>query len=416
MRLGLPAAAVALAALSFAVTGTATASGVRLAYNDCKYQCDAAVEFTALPGERNVVTFSQFESGDVYDVIVKDEGAPLTAGTYCRAIDVHTADCPIHWGDVFPNGEVVRLGDGNDRVDLSRLGLGASVYGGTGDDVILGTSWKDHLAGEGGRDRLDGGGGRDVARYTARHARVRVDLGSTAPQGARGSRDVLRNVEDVDAVRSPNAVLIGDNRANGLYAGKGGRVHGGGGNDELYAGPKGRLYGGTGKDHLSGNAYVPGHARGNPPRVFDCGPGRDTVDEPRLTDLVRGSCETIALEGEGENRFVRLDDRLKPGASFAALRYGCEIEDGCPLSIRARLGSLHGPVVADRRLFLPYRRGRVTYSRYQLALNAFGERELWRRGRLRAVVFWQEGPYRSGVRYTPRKGFTTILRRRAARP
>jgi hypothetical protein len=395
----------------FLVTGSAAGSGVRLAYQGCKYTCSATVQFTALPGEQNVVTFSAQDSPTVYDVVVKDDGAPLTAGTDCRAIDFHTADCPIYWRDEYPGGERVRLGDGSDRADLSQLTLGASIYGGSGDDTIVGTSEKDYLAGETGRDRLDGGGGRDTVVYTAQHDRVRVDLGSSAPQGVRGSRDLLRRVENVDAHRSPNAVLAGNDMPNDLAAGNGGRVFGRDGNDHLYAGVGGRLHGGAGRDDLEGNYYIPGQGRPRPPRVFGCGSGRDRVDESKLADLVRDTCETIAPDGGSENQFVRLEGRPRSGKSFATLEYGCEIEEGCPLSIVARLGSVRGQVVASHRLFLPYQKAGTTYRHYGLALSPFGESELRRRGHLRVVVFWREGPYRRSPTYTPREGFTTILRR-----
>jgi hypothetical protein len=300
-------------------------------------------------------------------------------------------------------------------VDMSQLTLGAFVYGGSGDDTIVGTSEKDYLAGESGRDRLDGGGGRDTVVYTAKRDRVRVDLGSSAPQGVRGSRDLLRSVENVDAHSAPNAVLIGNDMPNNLAAGNGGRVFGRGGNDDLYAGVGGRMHGGGGEDELEGNYYIRGQRRSRPTKVFGCGSGRDRVDESKLADLVRDDCDRIAPDGGSENQFVRLDGQPRAGKSFATLEYGCEIDKGCPLSIVARLGSVRGPVVASHRLFLPYQKAGITYKHYQLALSPFGDKELRRRGHLRVVVFWREGPYRTDPAYTRREGFTTILRRRAAR-
>jgi Ca2+-binding RTX toxin-like protein len=54
--------------------------------------------------------------------------------------------------------------DGDDRVDLSALGLPATTDGGAGDDVILGSSAPDSILGGAGDDTLFGGRGADTLR------------------------------------------------------------------------------------------------------------------------------------------------------------------------------------------------------------------------------------------------------------
>ena len=56
---------------------------------------------------------------------------------------------------------IVNAGDGNDKVDLSRLFINATANGGPGSDTLIGSAADDVLNGDGGDDSLDGGAGDD---------------------------------------------------------------------------------------------------------------------------------------------------------------------------------------------------------------------------------------------------------------
>jgi Ca2+-binding RTX toxin-like protein len=113
------------------------------------------IRFTAAPGERNDVTFTEIEdSWSAY--LVRDAGAPLTVGRGCVLVDAHTAACVATSGAMYEMH--VRLGDGDDI--LHPVGFHQmKAKGGPGDDILLGGIWNDRLNGGGGRDELRGGPG-----------------------------------------------------------------------------------------------------------------------------------------------------------------------------------------------------------------------------------------------------------------
>lgn len=401
------------------VAASAEGAAVGLTYDQCKYECDATVAFTAAKGETNDVSVSvRAVGGSAGDeVLLTDIGAGVSAGRGCRAADPHTVVCGIP-ESVFLVGASISLGDGGDRVDASRLAVPVAASGGGGDDVIVGGLGDDYLDGGSGMNSLDGGGGSDFVSFSAAVRAPRVDLVSPLPQGAPGARNLLRSVENVDASRARDAVVLGDGGPNRLFAGADGHVGGRGGNDSLYTGFGGRIEGGAGADTIDAQLYPPrgrerpvGRARGHRPRVFDCGAGYDHLDETRLGDIVRPSCEATDPDAGSATTFTKL--AAHPGASvpLATLRYGCGFGRGCPLEITARIGSAAGPVIALRRVLIPYRRGGIVDHHYALRLSPVGKARLRRRGRIRVVIFYREGPFRGDPVYTPRQGFSMIIRR-----
>jgi hypothetical protein len=129
----------------------------------------------------------------------------------------------------------VDAGRGNDRVTV-RLGDAASpatavrVFGGNGDDVLVGSAVAEQLFGGRGNDRLDGAGGNDA---------LAGDAGN----------DVLLGGDGGDALRggAGNDVLAGGWGADALLGERGlDRLDGGGDADDLD--------GGTGADRLTGGA------------------------------------------------------------------------------------------------------------------------------------------------------------------
>jgi Ca2+-binding RTX toxin-like protein len=56
----------------------------------------------------------------------------------------------------------IRGGDGHDLIDCSSNQYGVVVFGGTGNDTIIGSEFGDQLYGEAGHDVLEGRGGNDT--------------------------------------------------------------------------------------------------------------------------------------------------------------------------------------------------------------------------------------------------------------
>jgi hypothetical protein len=386
----------------------ASASSVRVVDFDCKYGCHREAQFRAGPGEANDVTVRQNSdaSGTYFKFV--DTGAPLSAGPGCRRVDDHTANCYFGPFDMLYDPSIV-LGNLDDRLDASGLefgGYGVTATGGKGSDTIIGSPASDAIDGGPGGDSLDGGGGRDGLVFNETAPGLRIDLGSSEPQGSPAAPDRYMNFEDVSAGRALGAVLIGDAGPNVLRAGPRGEVHGRGGSDSLYPGRGGRAYGGPGNDSLEADSSEPSKADRLHPKILDCGDGNDLTEAMSLFDVARESCELVSPDGT--DGFVELHEQAGPHGPFATLRYGClATHQRCPLTIWGRLGSTHGTVVMKRRVKVPP--GARDHF-YALRLNARGRSLLRERGRLRVIVYYRidDPEYGSDL------GFSMILRAGAA--
>ncbi|HEX8122629.1 MAG TPA: calcium-binding protein [Solirubrobacteraceae bacterium] len=300
---------------------------------DCRV---APLVVTAAPGEANRLSFSH----DGRAVTVRDAGAPPTAGAGCTDAGADAVRCEaplVTSGDPLP--VTIDTGDGHDVVDAGGLGVagvlvalvveggagddalaigdlrvaspeatpsadggpgrdwvagGAQrdlVEGGAGEDVLLGGGGNDALNGDPGNaraaDAIDGGDGLDSAGYEDRSAPLTVDLSDPAPDGSPGESDRLTGIEGVVG-GSGDTILRGDGGPNELVAPYGNagvvsRVTGLGGDDRL----TGRTVdGGPGDDVLSARVRL------------RCGPGRDTVFDPRLlAPRPARDCERMDLDG-----------------------------------------------------------------------------------------------------------------------
>ena len=279
------------------------------------------VRIAAAPGERNDVTvLPQPGAGKTEpdEVLIRDAGAPLTAGPGCRA-----QDGGVRCGDP---GEcvsfvVAELGDEDDRfsagpvgncreasslevdggpgADDLRAGDGnAELSGGPGDDALTGGPEPDRLHGGDGADALAGGDGEDLlvgddripapdrldggadgygpigdlVSYGDRTAPVIVDLSDSGPDGEAGEGDVLTGVESVDGGG-------GDDRLTAISAGQeGSTLHGGAGDDTLDGGARGDFVNGDeGGDTLAGAGGEDQLFAEPSDGAIDAGAGDDTV-------------------------------------------------------------------------------------------------------------------------------------------
>ena len=305
------------------------------------------------------------------------------------------------------------MSDRSDSLHADRLDAPVEARGGSGNDLVTGGPHDDSFEGGPGIDTFHGGAGRDTAVFLEHARNLRVDRASPASDGVPGSVDRLVYTEDVFAPRAIGAILRGGRGPNRLMAGPRGVVSGRGGDDVLTVAGGGRAYGGPGDDTISNdNALFPLESPQRPPRHYGCGSGNDFVDGTGLRDVVRADCENVAADSPSDAQWIKLFGHPRRGHAIAILSYSCLIADGgCPLTITARIGSPSGPVVANRRLRLRFGGRDSQIHHYALRLSPRGRALLRRRGRLKVFLWFREGPYRTGARFTPRQGFATVVRR-----
>jgi uncharacterized protein (TIGR03382 family) len=224
--------------------------------------------------------------------------------------------------DLGANAAVLKIyaRGGNDLVDCTAFARGVIVYGGDGDDALVGGAFADRLDGGNGddyaagndgndrfmtaatfdgNDRFDGGAGSDRVAYTTRTTPV-----VAAPAGAGvGSEDeIADDVETItggsgnDAVDFRTAVL-----AHTLRGGPGDdAIHGGAGRD--------RLYGEAGRDYVVGGA-------GRDP-ILDGGDGDDTMglSADGFAETVQCGAGTDQYLGNFEDSFPGCEQSVAFGA------------------------------------------------------------------------------------------------------
>ena len=263
----------------------------------------------------------------------------------------------------FNTVEVIRVygKDGNDIIDASAYGWGAVfLYGGNGDDTLIGSAANDSLYGDAGIDVLHGGPGNDklwgginddlyfgelgddtmnaestvdgadeyyggagidtVSYATRTTFGVTVTIGNGVDDdGGLGENDNIDlDVENVDGTAtddnltgSPSANVIdglgGDDVIKGgdgedTLAGSDGAdtIIGGPGDDSLYGlADDDDLSGGIGNDYLSG---------GNGDDILDGQAGNDTLQGDDDNDTVTGGSGTDQLNGgNGDDTLYNLD-------------------------------------------------------------------------------------------------------------
>jgi Ca2+-binding RTX toxin-like protein len=256
-------------------------------YNDQLTGGDGGTSLSGLGGNDILVGGTgsdNLDGGDGNDILEGSAGADRLDGgvgydwvSYESAIDnvlvnLATGQGGAAWGGT--SGDAV--GDTYVSIEHAKGGSGHDVLiGTTRDNWLLGLSGDDLLQGGGGGDVLDGGAGFDWASYRTVGA-VQVDLGTGAVSGG-AAGDVLTSIEGLEGSEYGDG-LAGNGLANALY-GYGGAdtLKGGDGADELNGGAGDDwLYGGTGADALTGGA-------GRDIFVFNTGLGNGNVD--RIADF-----------------------------------------------------------------------------------------------------------------------------------
>lgn len=274
-----------------------------------------AVQFMAGAGEANVVTVT--EAGGV--VTIREATFGLVAPTGCQQVDPRAVTCSPTAG---PLTVEVLLGDANDRATLTTSMDGVLVDGGENDDVLLGGAGDDELGGDIGNDFVSGGPGNDLLGpgrgsdvlnggegadrvvYTGRGVGVDVDLSVPRADGSSDPVDVLSSIEGAIG-GSGKDVLRGDAGPNSIDGNIGDdQLLGGDGPDQLIGWlGRDRINAGAGDDIIDLSIVEPPPESEVPSYAVDqrsdrviCGPGRDLVVLPDVTDGLASDCELVAFD------------------------------------------------------------------------------------------------------------------------
>ena len=248
------------------------------------------LELRAAPGEPNAVTIDAGPGG----VVVRDAGAPLTAGPSCGQV-VDGVACAL------PASAVVDLGDGDDR--LTVRGLMADVYDGPGDDVLEIQTGTFHAGTGADVMRITEATAASGVSYATRTAGVSVTENGLADDGEAGEGDdVGFGIESAEG-GSGDDVLVGGPELHIL--------DGNAGDDRLVGGPR--------DDILTGDAGDDALLGGDGDDELPAGPG---------ADVIRGGPgeDATAWPHAGAGVRVTLDDRPGDGAPGERDDVGADME------------------------------------------------------------------------------------------
>jgi Ca2+-binding RTX toxin-like protein len=311
----------------------------------------ARLNVLAAPGETNALAVSTRGT-----IVVRDAGAPLTAGAGCRS----QADGSVVCSSDLPFvGTTVDAGDGDDRIafdgdfgtlhggagndvvdsaNASPAGFGSELWGDDGDDVLHGDGVlkggpggdrlsggpaEDTLLGGPGSDVIDGGAGEDTVSFADDTAGVVVDLADPGPDGG----DEVTGVEDVVG-GSGDDRIAGDDGANWIYGGPGrDAIAGRSGDDHIL----GDDFGGDGDDELDGGDGDDSLDGGDGDDSLDGGDGDDSLDGGHGSDRFRagaGNDDILPSSGHrGDAAAIACDegeDLVKLPDPRTLLRGDCE--------------------------------------------------------------------------------------------
>ena len=162
---------------------------------------DGGTRDDILQGEAGADTLIGGAGDDLLDGTTDADDAPDTVAETIDA-DAFVTDATLTGlgTDTLMGVELVVItgGPGNNRFDASaRTVGGVSLFGGGGNDTLIGTAFGDALDGQGGNDSLVGGDGDDVLLGGAGNDTLRGGLGDDTLTGALGN-DLLVGQTGVD--------------------------------------------------------------------------------------------------------------------------------------------------------------------------------------------------------------------------
>jgi Ca2+-binding RTX toxin-like protein len=266
-------------------------AGASAAPSSAAVASDGILDVLASGGDTAAHAINISYSGGSY---VISDSAGITPGSGCAALTSTSVSC----SDTDVPAVTVQGGAGNDRIAIAGLGpaAGAStslssatgLFGGGGNDTIVGSSLRDLIRGGDGDDTMDGGlgpdnmngqRGKDTVTYAVRPASQPVFVkmeddpeNDSNPDGASGGAEG-DNVEAENVIGTPGndtiigfreGVIIQESSAANTYIGGAGNdtliglsgsdiLLGKAGKDKLFGGPqKDKLVGGSGRDRCVG--------------------------------------------------------------------------------------------------------------------------------------------------------------------
>jgi len=156
----------------------------------------------ASPGVANDITVRR--QGSV--LVVQDAGDVVSAVAPCQTVSAHRAECPPPVNSVQVNAR-----DRDDDVTiLPNVDVPSTLYGGAGDDVVVGGPRADHIVGDGepgmsteqatpGNDTIYGGPGNDTIAGLAGNDSIFGGPGNDTLNGDSGN-DTLNGEEGNDTL------------------------------------------------------------------------------------------------------------------------------------------------------------------------------------------------------------------------
>jgi len=189
---------------------------------------------------------------------------------------------------------VVDGGNGDDTITGS-VDFPTEIFGGDGDDLIVGGNAADVIDGGDGNDMISGGDGNDV---------IDAGDGDDAVNGGLGD-DVISAGDGQDTVHGDDGddTISGGDGTDSLLGEDGDdEIHGDHGNDLLFGGNGGdRMFGGADNDHMEGEAGDDNIFGGGGDDTLSGGDGQDRVEGKTGNDLIDGGTGDDTLRGDHDN-------------------------------------------------------------------------------------------------------------------
>jgi len=235
-----------------------------------------------------------------------EKGVSLYGGAGNDNIVGSTASDFIDGGD---DNDVIAGRKGNDVITG---GLGDDhIAGGEGNDVLDGGGDADVIHGEDGNDTISGGSGDDLLWGDMFNDADSTEGGNDIMDGGAGNDQLAGGGgDDYLSGGSGNDLLIGGEGNDLLFGGEGDdELQGGAGRDSLYgdAGDD-KLWGQDGDDYLSGGAGIDQLVGGDGNDVLDGGADADTLVGQAGNDALSGGSGDDALQGDDGDDVLSGDD------------------------------------------------------------------------------------------------------------
>ncbi|WP_169567657.1 Ig-like domain-containing protein [Sneathiella limimaris] len=224
------------------------------------------------------------------------------------------------------HGNDIALGGSGDDVIRGNLGYD-SLYGGTGDDTMYGGGDSDYMMGMEDDDLMYGGSGYD-SMYGGSGADVMYGEGDSDFMYGNSGNDIMSGGEGADFMygNSGNDIMYGDGGNDAMYGGSGNDLMIGGADNDTMLGENGddTLYGGIGADSMRGGSENDAMYGGADNDFMMGESGDDTMHGGSGNDsMVGGSGEDLMYGGaDNDIMYGGTEDDVMYGGSGADFMVG----------------------------------------------------------------------------------------------